>query len=72
VKDAMPYICRDEWLTDYVNVLFEENAHDKGRSDRDKRMLIELKKILEIEGLLDACSPFLMKITMPLDANFQQ
>lgn len=51
--DATPYIRQNEWLTDYVNILSEENNHYKSRFDRDKRTLLELKKILEIEGLLD-------------------
>lgn len=54
--DATPYIRRDEWLTDYVNFLSEENNRAKGRIDQDRRTLAELKKILEIEGLLDTYS----------------
>lgn len=54
--DATPYIRRDEWLTDYVNFLSKENNRAKGRIDQDKRTLAELKKILEIEGLLDTYS----------------
>ena len=51
--DATSYIRRDEWLTDYANFLSEENNRAKGRIDQDRRTLAELKKILEIEGLLD-------------------
>lgn len=51
--DATPYIRRDEWLTDYTNFLSEENNRSKGRIDQDRRTLAELRKILEIEGLLD-------------------
>lgn len=54
--DATPYIRRDEWLTDYVNFLSEENNRAKGCIDQDRRTLAELKKILEIEGLLDTYS----------------
>lgn len=54
--DATPYIRRDEWLTDYANFLSEENNRAKGRIAQDRRTLAELKKILEIEGLLDAYS----------------
>lgn len=54
--DATPYIRRNEWLTDYMNFLSEENNRSKGRIDQDKRTLAELKKILEIEGLLDTYS----------------
>lgn len=51
--DVSPYVRRDEWLTDYVNVLAEENRRYADRNDKDRRVLGELKKILEIEGLLD-------------------
>lgn len=54
--DATPYIRRDEWLTDYANFLSEENNRVKGHLDQDRRTLAELKKILEIEGLLDTYS----------------
>lgn len=54
--DATSYIRRDEWLTDYANFLSEENNRAKGRIDQDRRTLAELKKILEIEGLLDTYS----------------
>lgn len=54
--DVSPYVRRDEWLTDYVNVLTEENRRYVGRHDKDRRALAELKKILEIEGLLDTYS----------------
>ena len=54
--DATPYIRRNEWLTDYANFLLEENRRDKGHLDQDRRTLAELKKILEIEGLLDTYS----------------
>lgn len=52
--DATPYICRNKWLVDYANSLSEENRRYAGRHDQDRRTLAELKKILEIEGLLDA------------------
>lgn len=54
--DATPYIRRNEWLTDYANFLSEENNRARGRIDQDRRTLAELKKILEIEGLLDTYS----------------
>lgn len=54
--DATSYIRRDEWLTDYANFLSEENNRAKGRINQDRRTLAELKKILEIEGLLDTYS----------------
>lgn len=52
--DATPYIRRNECLVDYANSLSEENRRYAGRHDQDCRTLAELKKILEIEGLLDA------------------
>lgn len=52
--DATPYIRRSEWLIDYASSLSEENRHYAARYDQDRRTLAELKKILEIEGLLDA------------------
>ena len=52
--DATPYIRRNEWLVDYANSLSEENRRYVARYDQDRRTLAELKKILEIEGLLDA------------------
>ena len=52
--DVAPYIRRNERLTDYANFLSEENRRYAGMHDRDRRTLAELKKILEIEGLLDA------------------
>lgn len=51
--DATPYIHRNERLVDYANLLSEENRRYAGRHDQDRRTLAELKKILEIEGLLD-------------------
>lgn len=51
--DATPYIHRNEWLVDYANSLSEENRRYAARNEQDRRTLAELKKILEIEGLLD-------------------
>lgn len=51
--DPSPYIRRDQWLVESVNALSEENRLYAGQHDRDRRALAELKKILEIEGLLD-------------------
>ena len=51
--DPSPYVRRDQWLVDYVNVLSEQNSRYAGQHDKDRRTLAELKKILEIEGLLD-------------------
>ena len=54
--DPSPYVRRDQWLVDYVNVLLEQNGRYAGQHDKDRRTLAELKKILEIEGLLDTYS----------------
>ena len=54
--DPSPYIRRDQWLVERVNALSEENRLYAGQHDRDRRTLAELKKILEIEGLLDKYS----------------
>lgn len=54
VIDPSPYIRRDRQLVDYINVLSEQNSRYAGQHDKDSRTLAELKKILEIEGLLDA------------------
>lgn len=51
--DPSPYVRRDQWLVDYVNVLLEQNSRYAGQHDKARRTLDELKKILEIEGLLD-------------------
>lgn len=51
--DPSPYVRCDQWLVDYVNVLSEQNSRYAGQHDKDRRTLAELKKILEIEGLLD-------------------
>lgn len=54
--DPSPYIRRDRQLVDYTNVLSEQNSRYAGQHDKDSRTLAELKKILEIEGLLDTYS----------------
>lgn len=51
--DVTHYIHRNEQLIDYSRALSEKNSRYAGQHDRDKRTLAELKKILEIEGLLD-------------------
>lgn len=59
--DATPYIRRNECLVDYANALSEENRRYAARYDQDRQTLAELKKILEIEGLLDAYGHLLEK-----------
>ncbi len=51
--DHRPYERRNEWLTGYANALTERNRQYAGKLDKERRTLDELKKILEIEGLLD-------------------
>ena len=51
--DATPYLRQNEWLTEYTNTLLENNRDLANQHDTDARALAELKKILEIEGLLD-------------------
>ena len=51
--DATPYILQNKWLTEYTNTLLENNRDLANQHDTDARALAELKKILEIEGLLD-------------------
>lgn len=57
--DATPYIRRNEQLVEYANSMSEENRRYAGLHNQDRRTLAELKKILEIEGLLDAYDHFL-------------
>lgn len=51
--DHRPYERRNEWLTGYANALTERNRQYAGKLDKERRTMDELKKILEIEGLLD-------------------
>ena len=51
--DTRTYVRRNEWLAGYANSLSDQNRQYAGRLDRERRTLDELKKILEIEGLLD-------------------
>lgn len=54
--DATPYIRQNEWLIGYASQLSESNRRYAGQHDRSMRTINELKKILEIEGLLDKYS----------------
>lgn len=58
VVDVVPYIHRNKRLIDCANFLSEENRRCAGHQDQNMRTLVELKKILEIEGLLDTYSHF--------------
>ena len=54
--DATPYIRQNEWLIGYATQLSESNRRHTRQHDRAMRTINELKKILEIEGLLDKYS----------------
>lgn len=51
--DAAPYIRQNDRLLAYCESLSEGNRRYAARHDRDRRILAELKKILEIEGILE-------------------
>ncbi len=53
VVNPQPYIRQNEWLVDYANSLTEANRGYKSLHDKDSRTIAELRKILEIEGLLE-------------------
>lgn len=55
IADANPYIRQNDWLIDYANTLVESNRRYASQHEKNTRTLVELKKILEIEGLLDMC-----------------
>ncbi len=56
VVDANPYIRQNDWLIDYANSLAASNRQYASQHEKDAWTLVELKKILEIEELLDRCS----------------
>lgn len=56
VVDANPHIRQNDWLIDYTNALAESNRRYASQHEKDVRTLVELKKILEIGGLLGMCS----------------
>lgn len=53
VVDASPYIRQNEWLIEYVSSLNDCNSLLSKQHNEDAESIAELKKILEIEGLLD-------------------
>lgn len=53
VVDANPYIRQNEWLIEYVSSLNDYNSRLAKQHNEDAESIAELKKILEIEGLLD-------------------
>jgi outer membrane protein OmpA-like peptidoglycan-associated protein len=52
VVDARPYIYQNDVLTSYVEQLKDRNQRLSRQHEHDMEALAELKKILEIEGLL--------------------
>ena len=52
VIDAKPYIVQNQWLIDYANALREKNHSRSKQHSLDANVIAQLKKILEIEGLL--------------------
>ena len=54
VIDARPYMAQNDWLLGHVALISEQNQKFAKQHDRDVRVIAELKKILEIEGLLDS------------------
>ena len=53
VIDANPYMAQNDWLLGHVAHINEQNQRLTRQNDKDRRVIAELKKILEIEGLLE-------------------
>ena len=53
VIDARPYMTRNEQLVDYLSCLQAENAKLSARNSHAALVVAEMKKIIEIEGLLE-------------------
>lgn len=56
VIDARPYMTRNEQLVDYLSCLQAENAKLSARNSHAALVMAEMKKIMEIEGLLEQYS----------------
>ena len=54
VVDATPYINQNKWLADYTNDLLARNQKLSKVHAEDANAIAEMRKILEIEGLLKA------------------
>ena len=54
VVDAAPYINQNKWLADYANDLMARNQKLSNAHADDVNTIAEMRKILEIEGLLGA------------------
>lgn len=53
VEDPKPYIYQNDWLLEQINQMQKENAKLQKEHMKDALSLKEMRKILEIEGLLD-------------------
>lgn len=53
IVDASPYIESNEQLTGYAHSLRDENERLRQRNGMNARIIVELEKILKLEGLLD-------------------
>lgn len=53
VVDAAPYINQNKWLADYTNDLLAHNQKLSKAHAEDVNVIVEMRKILEIEGLLN-------------------
>lgn len=51
--DARPYIVQNDWLMEYATSLSDTNERYRSQQESDARTLEQMRKILEIEGLLD-------------------
>ena len=54
VVDAAPYINQNKWLADYTNDLLARNQKLSKAHAEDANAIAEMRKILEVEGLLKA------------------
>ena len=54
VVDAAPYINQNKWLADYTNDLLARNQKLSKAHEEEANAIAEMRKILEIEGLLKA------------------
>ena len=54
VVDAAPYINQNKWLADYTNDLLARNQKLSKAHAEDANVIAEMRKILEIEGLMKA------------------
>lgn len=53
VIDTAPYMAQNDWLMNQVTLISEQNQKYAKRHDKDSRVIAEMKKILELEGLLE-------------------